>query len=96
MNRKNLVIYTSVLLYDKTSIHSFPGNTVIIPITVLDEIDKHKEKPGIIGENARYVNRYLDNLRCKGSLHEGVCVEEDQVIKVLFKSHHIRKMISND
>ena len=83
MNRKNLVIDTSVLLYDKTSIHSFPGNTVIIPITVLDEIDKHKEKPGIIGENARYVNRYLDNLRSKGSLHEGVCIEEEQVIKVL-------------
>ena len=30
--RKLFVIDTNVLLYDKASIHSFPGNDVIIPI----------------------------------------------------------------
>tara|TARA_R110000851_G_scaffold279231_7_gene432472 strand:- start:512 stop:1852 length:1341 start_codon:yes stop_codon:yes gene_type:complete len=82
-NRKLFVIDTNVLLYDKHSIHSFPGNDVIIPIIVLDELDRFKEKSGVIGESARYVNRYLDELRAKGDLHEGILIEEiDQTIKV--------------
>jgi len=67
--RKQLVLDTSVLLYDKESIHSFPGNDVILPLIVLDELDRFKEKPGLLGESARYVNRYLDELRAKGSLN---------------------------
>lgn len=82
-NRKLFVIDTNVLLYDKHSIHSFPGNDVIIPIIVLDELDRFKEKSGVVGESARYVNRYLDELRDKGDLHEGILIEEiDQTIKV--------------
>lgn len=82
-NRKLFVIDTSVLLYDKHSIHSFPGNDVVIPIIVLDELDRFKEKSGVVGESARYVNRYLDDLRNKGDLHKGILVEEiDQTIKV--------------
>ena len=81
--RKILVVDTSVLLYDKESIHSFPGNEVVIPLIVLDEIDRFKEKPGILGESARYVNRFLDFLRQKGRLDEGVLIEEeDQIIRV--------------
>ena len=82
-NRKNLVLDTSVLLYDKESIHSFPGNDVVIPITVLDELDRFKDKPGILGESARYVNRFLDFLRSKGRLDQGVLIEEEnQTIRV--------------
>lgn len=82
-NRKNLVIDTSVLLYDKESIHSFPGNDVVIPITVLDELDRFKDRPGLLGESARYVNRFLDFLRQKGRLDKGVYIEEeDQNIRV--------------
>ena len=75
--RKQLVIDTSVLLYDKESIHSFPGNDVILPLIVLDELDRFKEKAGLLGESARYVNRYLDELRAKGSLQEGVLLEKE-------------------
>jgi len=80
--RKTFIVDTSVLLYDKTSIHSFPENDVVIPLVVLDELDRFKDKKGFIGENARYVNRYLDSLRENGSLHEGVELENGQIIKV--------------
>ena len=84
--RKCLVLDTSVLLYDKQSVHSFPGNDVILPLIVLDELDRFKEKPGLLGESARYVNRYLDELRSLGSLQEGVYLKnQDQTIKVLIK-----------
>jgi len=76
------MIDTSVLLYDKESVHSFPGNDLVITMVVLDELDRFKDRNGIIGENARYVNRYLDMLRDKGSLHEGVELESGQIIRV--------------
>ena len=44
LDRKSFILDTSVLLYDKDSIHSFPGNDVIIPLVVLDEVDRFKEK----------------------------------------------------
>ncbi len=82
--RKSLILDTSVLLYDKESIHSFPGNDIILPFTVLDELDRKKEAPGLLGESARYVNRYLDDLRSLGRLDKGVLVEDiDQTIKIL-------------
>ena len=82
MSRKNFIIDTSVLLYDKNSISSFPGNTVIIPLVVLDELDRYKDRSGLLGENARHVNRFLDNLRSKGNLHKGIKTENDQIIKI--------------
>lgn len=81
-NRKLFVVDTNVLLYDKESIHAFPGNDVIIPIVVLDELDRFKDKSGVIGESARYVNRFLDELRTSGDLHEGVTLENGQSIRV--------------
>ena len=75
-DRKFLIIDTSVFLYDKESIHSFPGNDVIFPMAVLDELDTFKDRPGLLGESARYVNRYLDGLRSIGTLHEGIFAKE--------------------
>lgn len=80
--RKIFIIDTSVLLYDRNSIHSFPENDVLIPLVVLDELDRFKDKKGLVGENARYVNRYLDNLRKQGSLHQGIELENGQTVKV--------------
>jgi PhoH-like ATPase len=82
-NRKTFVIDTSVLLYDMKSIHSFPGNDIVIPLIVLDELDRFKEKPGLIGESARYVNRFLDGLRDLGDINKGILLDTiDQSIRV--------------
>ena len=89
-SRKILVVDTSVLLYDKESIHSFSGNDVVIPLVVLDELDRFKEKPGLLGENARYVHRFLDFLRGMGRLDQGVMIdEEDQTVRVLVENPDI-------
>lgn len=82
-SRKLFVVDTNVLLYDKEAIHSFPGNDVIIPIVVLDELDRFKDKSGVIGESARYVNRFLDELREEGDLSKGIYLEKnDQKLRV--------------
>tara|TARA_R110001583_G_scaffold7985_8_gene38906 strand:+ start:5557 stop:6816 length:1260 start_codon:yes stop_codon:yes gene_type:complete len=82
-----------VLLYDKNSIQSFKNHNVIIPIVVLDELDRFKDKQGILGENARYVNRFLDSLRSLGKLHEGVTLENGQTIRV--EKNHVSEIPSS-
>lgn len=73
---KIFVIDTSVLLYDKHCIEKLHGNDIIIPLVVLEEIDKFKTSEGILGENARYINRFLDEVRTNNNLHDGVYLED--------------------
>jgi len=87
--RKTFVVDTSVLLYDKCAIHSFTGNDVVIPLIVLDELDRNKDKPGLVGENARYVNRFLDDLRKENKLFETINLKNDQTIRVEIESHQV-------
>ena len=86
--RKIFILDTSVMLYDKCSISSFPGNDVIIPLVALDELDRFKDKKGVVGENARYVNRYLDELREIGNLHKGIKIDNDQELMVDIKTKY--------
>tara|TARA_B100000427_G_scaffold108064_1_gene89648 strand:+ start:9876 stop:11219 length:1344 start_codon:yes stop_codon:yes gene_type:complete len=82
--RKLFIIDTSVLLYDKNALFNLGGNDIVIPLVVLEEIDKFKTREGILGEYARFINRFLDDLRKLGSLHEGVYHEPHDInIKVM-------------
>ena len=73
MKQNNVyVIDTSVLLYDKNCLHNFTDSIVFIPLVVLEELDRFKDRQGVLGESARHINRMLDSLREFGSLHEGV------------------------
>lgn len=80
--KKIIVLDTSVILYDKKSIENFSGCEIVIPLIVLDELDRFKDKPGSLGENARYANRLLDDLRSQGRLDDGVPLGDDSVLKV--------------
>ena len=86
--RKIFILDTSVMLYDKCSIHSFGNNDVLIPLVALDELDRFKDKKGVVGENARYVNRFLDDLRKVGNLHSGIKISSGQKIKVDIKTKY--------
>ena len=69
---KNYVLDTNVLLHDPNSLLSFQKNNVLVPIEVIEEIDRFKREATELGQNARTVSRTLDGLRGKGSLSEGV------------------------
>tara|TARA_S200000501_G_C20850740_1_gene755583 strand:+ start:1346 stop:2668 length:1323 start_codon:yes stop_codon:yes gene_type:complete len=82
-SKKLFIVDTSVLLYDKSCIENFKGNDVVIPLVVLEELDKFKSREGILGENSRYFNRFLDELRSNGSLYDGIRIEElDSSIRI--------------
>ncbi len=70
--KKTFVIDTNVLLHDPHAIFSFQDNDLIIPIVVIEELDKFKKGIDEIGRNARQVSRILDELRHKGKLSQGV------------------------
>jgi PhoH-like ATPase len=71
MSKKIYVLDTNVLLSDFNALFAFKSNDVVIPLKVLEEIDKHKKRQDGVGANARQVIRELDKLREKGSLTEG-------------------------
>jgi len=79
LSRKTFVIDTSVLLYDPSSIFAFVGNDVVIPLIALEELDRFKDRKELIGSAAREVNRSLDSLRKKGSLHDGIFLPEHDI-----------------
>ena len=73
---KSFVLDTNVLLHSGQSIESFQDNDVIIPMAVLEELDKFKKNNDELGRNARMVIRKLDRLRqsekVPGKLKEGI------------------------
>ena len=69
---KNFILDTNVLLHDPRSLFTFEDNNVVIPIYVIEEVDKFKRDLSELGRNARLAARYLDALRAEGSLAEGV------------------------
>jgi len=72
--RKTYVIDTNVLLYDPTALFKFEEHDLVIPITVIEEVDRFKKDLTETGRNARQVGRQLDKLRRDSglSLNDGV------------------------
>ena len=76
MAKKTYVLDTSVYLTDSGCIESFGNNDIVIPLKVLEEIDKHKKRQDPVGSQARSIIRKLDLLRTKGSLSSGVRIKK--------------------
>jgi PhoH-like ATPase len=80
---KTYVLDTNVLLSDPDSINSFEDNNLLIPILVLEELDKHKTRNDDVGRNARQVSRALDAMRVDGSFHDGVKTRGGGIIRIV-------------
>ncbi|MEP6664227.1 MAG: PIN domain-containing protein, partial [Verrucomicrobiota bacterium] len=81
---KNYVLDTNVILHDPNSLLNFKNNTVLIPIEVLEEIDRFKRESSELGQNARKFSRTLDALRKSGRLNEGVKLSNGGKLRVIF------------
>jgi PhoH-like ATPase len=83
--KKNYILDTNVLLHDPNSLHRFDDNNVLVPIEVLEEIDRFKRESTELGQNARSVSRGLDSLRATGRLSEGVPLPNGGHLRVVFE-----------
>lgn len=84
MAKKTYVLDTSVYLTNAKAIYEYKNNDIIVPMKVLEEIDKHKTRQDAVGHQARKTIRILDTLRERGSLEKGVRLEKGKgLIRVL-------------
>ncbi|MEN6445761.1 MAG: PhoH family protein [Candidatus Cloacimonas sp.] len=83
MEKKIFVLDTNVLIHNPQALFSFEDNRVVIPIVVIEEVDQFKKGVDEKSRNARQIGRYLDALRKKGSLKEGVPTENGGTIQVV-------------
>lgn len=79
---KTFVLDTNVLLHNSESIESFADNNVIIPMAVIEELDRFKTDSNELGRNARQVIRRLDALRSKGNLRDGVTLDKGGTLRI--------------
>ena len=69
---KTFILDTNVILHDATCIHQFKDNDIVIPITVIEEIDHFKRGSQVINLNAREFARTLDTLTGSALFNGGV------------------------
>ena len=79
---KYFVLDTNVLLHNPESINAFDDNTVVLPMTVIEELDSFKRHNDELGRSARQVIRQLDRLRAKGNLRDGVPLDNGGLLKI--------------
>src|SRR5512140_3238432 len=83
--KKNYILDTNVLLHDPNSLLKFDDNNVLLPIEVIEEIDRFKRESTELGQNARAVSRMLDALRSSGQLSEGVALSNGGHLRIAFQ-----------
>ena len=89
--KKSFVLDTNVLLHDPQALFRFEDNDLIIPMTVIEEIDRFKKELSETGRNARQFSRIMDGLRTKAKLIEGVELETGGHLRVdLYTEEHMK------
>lgn len=81
--KKVYILDTNVFLHDPLAMLRFEDNDVVVPITVIEEIDTFKKDQSEIGRNARQLSRQLDSFRQQAHLTEGVSLESGGTLKVV-------------
>ncbi len=79
---KYFVLDTSVFIHNPLSILSFKDNVVVIPMAVLEELDNLKKSSGEKGRNARQTIRYLEKIKGKRALEQGIKIEGNITLKI--------------
>lgn len=90
---KNYVLDTNVLLHDPQAILKFSDNIVVLPLTVIEEIDRFKKDQSETGRNARQISRMIDAFRLQAKLVDGVPLENGGLLKVaIYKEEFLLKL----
>ncbi|HOB72228.1 MAG TPA: PIN domain-containing protein, partial [bacterium] len=82
MTKKIFVLDTNVILSDPKAIFNFDEHDIVVPIVVIEELDKFKKDMNQIGLSARAFARHIESLRKKGKLVEGVELESGGTIRI--------------
>ncbi|TND10120.1 MAG: PhoH-like ATPase [Bacteroidetes bacterium] len=70
--KKIFVLDTSVIIYDHNAIKSFKEHDVVVPITVLEELDNFKKGNDTKNFAAREFTRYIDKISGRNTLQDWI------------------------
>lgn len=90
--KKIFVLDTSVIIYDHTAIKNFAEHDVVIPITVLEELDNFKKGNDTKNFAAREFTRYVDSLSGKNTLQEWTSINGPTRGKFKIEMHSSSKV----
>src|SRR5512146_1684115 len=97
---KTFVLDTNVILHDSSSILQFQENDVVIPLTVIEELDHFKRGSQVINLNAREFARTLDSLTGTAIFNGGVSLGKGKgKVRVGFSrgiSSEIKELFTED
>jgi len=79
---KTFIIDTNIFIHKHDAISSFRDNEVVIPLTVLEELDRLKSYSDERGRNAREAIRYLDGITKHGDINKGVKMDNGSILRV--------------
>lgn len=79
---KTYVLDTNVLIQSPHALFAFEDNRIVLPIVVLEDLDKLKNEDGERGANSRQSIRFLEQLRQRGNLFEGVSLDNGGTVKI--------------
>lgn len=91
--KKTYVLDTNVLLSDPDCLHNFEDNDLIIPVLVLEELDKFKNRSDEVGRNARQVARSLDSMRSEGNFQSGIPTKNGGTLKIISSKRHPKELL---
>ena len=77
--RKLFVLDTNVLLHEPLSIYSFQEHDIVIPMTVLEELDNIKDRQKDVSREARVAIRTLEDVfrdATPAQITSGICLTE--------------------
>lgn len=87
--KKAFILDTNVILFDPNAPFKFGAHDVIIPIVVIEEIDRFKRDMSENGRNARLFSRKIDEMRENGELSQGVKLPEGGTLTVELGGEHV-------
>lgn len=90
--KKIFILDTSVILHDHNSVNKFEEHDIVIPITVLEELDNFKKGNETINFEAREFIRFLDNKSKEGTLQEWRPINgrtTGRMIVMMFEEHGV-------
>ena len=79
---KNYIIDTNVMIHDPKFLYNFQDNNIILPIIAIEELDKLKKAPGVVGYHARSVLKELNKVRKYGNFLEGITLPNGGTLRI--------------
>lgn len=94
--KKTFVLDTNVLIHDPEAVLHFQDNDIVLPITVIEELDNLKRGNGEIPYSARHALRLIDSFREAGNLSDGVVLTSGGSLRVVMDEGVTHLKESND